>query len=289
MHTSHMLLLAAGSAASVAAFAPAPLAGLRPATGRTSTCSAAALKMLKTGETFPDEVAGALGVKGKNAVVFFFGADGSPSCSKEVSAFSSAAADFKALNFEVVGVRNAKEAKGEFAQRYDTRLVADEGNALRNRLDIKGDFFGALAGRETYVIDKAGSVKLVFNDQFKPEEHVSQALAMAKTVTPAKSGRQGSIFGSFSLPNIALPTFGTQAVTVPLVKNAAPTPAPTGRQGSIRGGNRQGSMRSAPAAAPVKAAPVAAKAAPAKAAPAKAAPAKAAGAKVVRGGNRVVR
>jgi peroxiredoxin len=243
--------------------------------------------MLKTGETFPEDVAGALGVKGKNAVVFFYGADGSPSCTKEVGGFSAAAADFKALNFEVVGVRSAKEAKGEFAGKYQTRLVADEGNALRTKLAIKADLFGALAGRETYVIDKAGSVKLVFNDQFKAEDHVTKALAAAKAVPQGGGGggakaRQGSFLGNFQLPNVPLPSFGSKAVSVPLVKSeaASAVAAKTGRQGSFFGDfaakvPKFGTQAvSAPkAAAPVRAAPAprAGKAAPA--APAAAAPA----------------
>ena len=35
--------------------------------------------------------------------------------------------------------------------------------ASHKQLDIKGDLFGLLAGRETYVIDKAGQVQMVFN------------------------------------------------------------------------------------------------------------------------------
>jgi hypothetical protein len=51
----------------------------------------------RQGETFPADAAQKLGVKGKNAVVYFYGADGSPSCTKEAAAFDARMADFKGL------------------------------------------------------------------------------------------------------------------------------------------------------------------------------------------------
>lgn len=95
MHSTHFLALAAGSVASAAAFAPTPTS-LRTAHGRASS-SVCALKMLKEGDTFPADAAQRLGVKGKNAVVYFYGADGSPSCTKEAAAFDARSADFKKL------------------------------------------------------------------------------------------------------------------------------------------------------------------------------------------------
>lgn len=138
--------------------------------------------------------AGTLGVKGKNAVVYFYGADGSPSCTKQATAFDGAAAEFKRMGFDVVGVRSAKQAKGEFESKYSSvRFVADQDDAMRKELGIKADLFGALAGRETYVIDKTGTVQMVFNSQFKPEEHVEKALATAASY---QGGRQGSLLDS---------------------------------------------------------------------------------------------
>jgi len=206
MPTSKALLLAAAAAASASAFAPAPACsglGLGVNVRATSARSAPVSMGLALGETFPADAAAKLGVKGKDAVVYFYGADGSPSCTKEAVAFDAANAEFKALKFEVVGVRSDKESKGEFAQRYSQRFVSDADNSVRKQLGIKADLFGALAGRETYVIDKSGTVKLVFNSQFKPEEHVAKALEVAKLAASAnKSGRQGSFFANFRLPSL---------------------------------------------------------------------------------------
>merc|ERR1719224_382514 len=73
---------------------------------RTSTIS-----MLAVGEKFPASALSTCGVTGKKAVVFFYGADDAPSCSKEISAFDAAAAEFKDAVVTVVGVRNAKGVK----------------------------------------------------------------------------------------------------------------------------------------------------------------------------------
>jgi len=198
--------MAAAAAASASAFAPAPACsglGLGVNVRATSARSAPVSMGLALGETFPADAAAKLGVKGKDAVVYFYGADGSPSCTKEAVAFDAANAEFKALKFEVVGVRSDKESKGEFAQRYSQRFVSDVDNSVRKQLGIKADLFGALAGRETYVIDKSGTVKLVFNSQFKPEEHVAKALEVAQLAASAnKSGRQGSFFANFRLPSL---------------------------------------------------------------------------------------
>jgi len=72
-------------------------------------------------------------------------------------------------------------------------FVADVDNSVR----IQDNLFGALAGRETYVIDKSGTVKLASNSQFQPEEHVAKALEVAQLVA---SESQGAGFcGSFRL------------------------------------------------------------------------------------------
>jgi hypothetical protein len=125
------------------------------------------------------------------------------------------------ISFEVVGVRPEKEAKGEFESKYSQRFVADVDNAVRQQLDIKNDLFGLIAGRETYVITKSGEVKMVFNDQFKPEDHVDKALEAATLAS--QGNRQGSFLDGLKLPSLALPTFGA-ATKAPLGAQVVPSP-----------------------------------------------------------------
>jgi peroxiredoxin len=109
---------------------------------------------LCAGDQFPVAALSAFGVKGKPTCIFFFGADDAPSCSKELSAFDESLEEFAALGVSVVGVRNEAGVKLVYD---DLRLVVDEGDEIRNAIGIAKDF-GFLGGRETYLVDKSGTV-----------------------------------------------------------------------------------------------------------------------------------
>ena len=109
---------------------------------------------LDVGGQFPASALRSFGVYGKNAVVFFYGADDAPSCSKEISGFEDKLDEFKAAGVSAVGVRNGAGDKD-----IDTAvtLVVDEGDAVRSEIGIEKDLFGLLGGRETYVVDSMGA------------------------------------------------------------------------------------------------------------------------------------
>lgn len=127
---------------------------------------------LEVGDKMPANVLRQTGTANKNAVIFFYGADDAPSCSKELSAFEKNLDEFKARSATVVGVRNSKGAKG-FDGSFS--LVEDEDDELRNEIGIAKDF-GILGGRETYVVDKSGTIQGVHNNQFDPNSHVTTSL-----------------------------------------------------------------------------------------------------------------
>ena len=130
---------------------------------------------LSVGDKFPASALKKCGVSGKKAVVFFYGADDAPSCSKEISAFDAASAEFKDAGIAIVGVRNEAGVKPDTSS--GITLVVDEGDAMRTEIGIEKDLFGLLGGRETYVLDGAGNVVSVHNNQFDPDSHVKVALA----------------------------------------------------------------------------------------------------------------
>ena len=65
-----------------------------------------------------------------------------------------------------------------FKQKYRLpfTLLADEGNNVRKEWGVPADLFGALPGRQTYVLDRNGVVRLVYNNQFQPEKHIDETL-----------------------------------------------------------------------------------------------------------------
>jgi hypothetical protein len=78
-----------------------------PSVSRTSGISMG----LSVGDKLPASVAKTCGVSGKKAVIFFFGADDAPSCSKEISAFEAAKDEFVGSGVSVVGYAAVIEAE----------------------------------------------------------------------------------------------------------------------------------------------------------------------------------
>ncbi|KAG0571133.1 hypothetical protein M758_6G204200 [Ceratodon purpureus] len=119
--------------------------------------------------------------RGKPLVLYFYPADETPGCTKQACAFRDSYEKFKRAGAEVVGVSgDTPESHKAFKAKYRLpfTLLSDEGNRLRKDWGIPSDFFGSLAGRQTYVIDKDGRVQLIFNNQFEPEKHIVETLAI---------------------------------------------------------------------------------------------------------------
>ena len=126
------------------------------------------------GEQFPAGALSKIGVAGKPAVLYFYGADEAPSCTKQAEGFDAASDEFGGVT--VVGIRNDKGVKDGFADKYVQQFYVDVDDEIRNEIGIPKDLF-VLGGRETYVVDKDGTVLMVFNGQLNPEKHVEAASA----------------------------------------------------------------------------------------------------------------
>ncbi|KAJ1418781.1 Thioredoxin-like superfamily [Sesbania bispinosa] len=123
--------------------------------------------------------------KGKPVVVYFYPADETPGCTKQACAFRDSYEKFKKAGAEVVGISGDDPSSHKaFSKKYKLpfTLLSDEGNKVRKEWGVPGDFFGALPGRETYVIDKSGVVQLVYNNQFQPEKHIDETLKLLKSL-----------------------------------------------------------------------------------------------------------
>ncbi|KAI4344651.1 hypothetical protein L6164_011850 [Bauhinia variegata] len=119
--------------------------------------------------------------KGKPVVVYFYPADETPGCTKQACAFRDSYEKFKKAGAEVVGISGDDTASHKaFAKKYRLpfTLLSDEGNKVRKEWGVPGDFFGALPGRQTYVIDRNGVVQLIYNNQFQPEKHIDETLKL---------------------------------------------------------------------------------------------------------------
>ena len=121
--------------------------------------------------------------KGKRGVVlYFYPKDDTPGCTKEACSFRDSYEEFRDAGAEVIGVSSDSEASHRsFAEKHRLPfvLVADAGGGLRKRYGVPSTF-GLLPGRVTYVIDREGVVRHVFNSQLQASKHVDEALAVLR-------------------------------------------------------------------------------------------------------------
>ncbi len=121
--------------------------------------------------------------KGRKAVVlYFYPKDDTPGCTKEACSFRDSYEDFTAAGAEVIGVSSDAVASHQgFAKKHRLpfKLLSDKGGVLRKSYGVPATL-GLLPGRVTFVIDKEGVVRHVFNSQLAATQHVSEALRIVK-------------------------------------------------------------------------------------------------------------
>ncbi len=120
-----------------------------------------------------------LSVVGKKPVVFYFyPKDNTPGCTAQACSFRDQYEDFKDLGAEVVGISSDSIVSHEkFSQKYQLpfMLLSDDDKKLRNLFGVKPSLFGLIPGRVTYVVDKKGIIRLVF-DSLVATNHIPRAL-----------------------------------------------------------------------------------------------------------------
>jgi peroxiredoxin Q/BCP len=120
-------------------------------------------------------------------VVYFYPKDETPGCTAEACAFRDAYEDFRDAGAEVVGISSdSAESHQKFAghHRLPFVLLADQGGKVRGQFGVPKTL-GFLSGRVTYVIDREGVIRHVFNSQLQPKKHVGEALAVLRRLKKA--------------------------------------------------------------------------------------------------------
>ena len=139
--------------------------------------------------TLPDQSGNAFSlddVLGKGAVVlFFYPKDATPGCTREACSFRDAGADFLAAGALVAGISSDDGASHQrFAAQHglDYPLLEDAGGALRKEVGVPRSMLGLVDGRVTYVLDKTGIVRHVFESMLGVYQHVEEALVIARSL-----------------------------------------------------------------------------------------------------------
>jgi thioredoxin-dependent peroxiredoxin len=115
-------------------------------------------------------------------VLYFYPKDNTSGCTAEACAFRDSYESFTDAGAEVIGVSSDSADKhAAFAGKHDLpfTLLADQGGKVRKLYGVP-PVLGLLPGRVTYVIDRQGMIRHMFNSMTNTGGHVNNALAMVK-------------------------------------------------------------------------------------------------------------
>lgn len=122
-------------------------------------------------------------------VLYFFPKDGTPGCTAEACAFRDSHDVFADAGAEVIGVSSdSVDSHATFAGRHELpfTLVSDHGGLVRKSYGVPS-VLGLLPGRVTYVIDRHGTVRHVFNSMTRISRHIEEALDIVKLLQAEQS------------------------------------------------------------------------------------------------------
>ncbi len=115
-------------------------------------------------------------------VLYFYPKDDTRGCTAEACAFRDSHEVFTDAGAEVIGVSSDSVGRhAAFAGKHKLpfTLLSDQGGQVRKLYGVPA-VLGLLPGRVTYVIDREGMVRRVFNSMTGISQHVSDALEMVR-------------------------------------------------------------------------------------------------------------
>lgn len=119
---------------------------------------------------------------GRVVVLYFYPKDNTSGCTAEACAFRDRYEAFTDAGAEVIGVSSdSPDRHAAFAGRYQLpfTLLADQGGRVRKAYGVPA-VLGLIPGRVTYVIDRSGLVRHVFNSMTNIDGHVGEALEVVR-------------------------------------------------------------------------------------------------------------
>lgn len=120
----------------------------------------------------------------KAVVVYFYPKDDTPGCTMESCAFRDSYEEFKEAGAEVIGISSdSPQSHQQFARKYQLPfiLLSDSEGKARKLFDVPNVMF-FIPGRVTYVIDKEGIVRHIFNSMMDFKAHVEEALKTIRSL-----------------------------------------------------------------------------------------------------------
>ena len=115
----------------------------------------------------------------KTIVIFFYPKDDTPGCTIEACSFRDQYNIFSDLDCKVIGISSdSVKSHQNFKSKYNLpyTLLSDPEKKIRSLFKVPSHLFGLIAGRVSYVIDKKGMIKGIFNSQLNPTSHVKKTI-----------------------------------------------------------------------------------------------------------------
>jgi peroxiredoxin Q/BCP len=115
-------------------------------------------------------------------VLYFYPKDNTRGCTAEACAFRDSHEVFTDAGAEVIGVSSdSSDRHAAFAGRHNLpfTLLSDRGGRVRKSYGVPA-VLGVVPGRVTYVIDREGTVRHVFNSLTNIGQHVGDALDVVR-------------------------------------------------------------------------------------------------------------
>src|SRR5690606_14153909 len=124
--------------------------------------------------------------KGSHAVVvYFYPRNFTPGCTAEACDFRDQYQDFKDLGAEVIAISSdSSESHSKFSEQYNLPFIflSDENKVARKAFGVKSSLLGIVPGRETFVFDKNGALRMRYNS-LSASNHTSNALQTLKDLS----------------------------------------------------------------------------------------------------------
>lgn len=118
----------------------------------------------------------------KPVVIYFYPIDNTPGCTAQACGFRDAYEDFIDFGAEVIGVSSdTVSSHKKFTKQFKLPfiLLSDSDKKIRKLFGVPNQLFGLLPGRVTYIINKEGIIKMIF-DSVMATKHISIALESLK-------------------------------------------------------------------------------------------------------------
>lgn len=117
-------------------------------------------------------------------VIYFYPKDNTKVCTEQACSFRDQYEDFKNLGAEVIGISgDSLKSHVDFSAKYRLPfiLLSDADKKIRKKFGVPNDYFGLIPGRATYVADKNGIIRLIF-DSTSGKIHIDKALEILKSI-----------------------------------------------------------------------------------------------------------